>query len=146
MRLPHLLRVIQKLLHVIDPLRLRLQVLHACCEVTFEYLVAHFKNDGYADVIKELISIGVSEECIPQPNAVGHIKLLAHQKHKPAQRVELRIDPFLLEFLPDRWVNRLKDRKHRSTLAIYAVLLLIKVAHEAILDLTHQITEAEKDV
>ena len=94
-------------MHINHLLCFLLQGLHTRCEVAFEDLVSDLEHDGDHHVVEEVVALRIGEERIPEAYAVGHIKILAHDEHHPAEGVELRVDVLGGEFLVDGRVDQL---------------------------------------
>ena len=138
--------IVEKLLNVTHALRLRLKILHALGKITVHDFFSDLQNDRHAHIMKELVSLFFSKESIPEPYTIGHIEFLTHEKHDPPESIELSVNVFFLKLLIARIINNLQDVNYSSAFSINTVIFFIEISQESVLQLTHQITEAEEDI
>ena len=88
----------------------------------------------------------VSKNTIPKADDVVNLKLLAHQKHKPAETVKLGIQSQLSQVTVQLWVNTIKQVIELFHFSIYARVFSVHSANKAVSDFRNNNVEAEKEV
>ena len=81
-----------------------LKSLHTDSKVPIYNLISFSLDTGHADEVKEVESIIIGEEGVPETNHIAHVKFLAHKQHDPPKCVELMVDILIGQVLMHLWV------------------------------------------
>ena len=145
--------------YVFQTLWISLQGLYALREVAVEDLVPDIDDYRHAHIQHLVKPVSVGQEVVPEVHHVSNLELLAHEQHNPALGVILRLHIHALELIVYGVVNDSEHPEESLTLVVHPAAPLPqrpaaalvggggrRSLREAILQLLHQVAEAEEDI